>query len=128
MGPVSPSLTPERLPFPYFHALSQTPDADTPSYIINKPRFVRYFVAEAVVTSMYIHIRHQKNSHLRHGEIVHEDRHLLAPRRTKVLTPPLVELNFDRVLAHERRRRAREVDPVIDSRSVGGSIGRSVRR
>lgn len=53
------------------------------------------------------------NCHLRHGEVVHKDCHLLAPRRTEVLTPAFIQLNFDRVLAHERGGRAREVDPGI---------------
>lgn len=49
--------------------------------------------------------------YLRHGDIVHENSHLLATGGAKVLASSLVKFHLDGVLAHERRCCAREVDP-----------------
>ena len=44
-------------------------------------------------------------SHLRHGHVVDEKRHLVAVRRAEVLAAPLVELGLDGVLRAEPARR-----------------------
>lgn len=91
-------------PVPY-HTHSLYPKNRTQKHKIRRQMHALNVCSTAIIVVLY----------LWHGEVVHEDGHLLASRGAEVLAPALVQLHLDGVLTHERRRRARKVYPGFGS-------------